>query len=243
MGAVADQLTWTADVKSAAKRWLRIATYDGDGTEITDTTEDADLERLFNTAVKLADLYVNNPFMENVPRVVFDGVEAADYITINGQSYTARDAGDEEELEFALGSSDSEAAGNFVALVNSTTLAGSWDAIGVEGVAATKQTDVGVYVTFTPRNRESDVEDIVVSSSDDDKLMVRYVRTQITLPDAITQWVFGYMMRRYENPQGLTLVKDASGVTRHYTGMRGEINAMEVDYTDLAPFRLPVGFG
>lgn len=240
MGAVADQLTWTADVTSAAKRWLRIATYDTDGAEITDTTEDADLERLFDTAVKLADLYVNNPFMENVPQVVFDGIEAADYIVVNGQSYTARDTGDEEELEFALGSSDSEAANNFVTLVNSTTLAGSWGAIGVEGVKATN--DSGT-VTFAHRNRESDVEDIVVSSSDDDKLMVRYVRTQITLPDAITQWVFGYMMRRYENPQGLTLVKDASGVTRYYTGMRGEINAMEVDYTDLAPFRLPAGFG
>ncbi|GAF68414.1 unnamed protein product, partial [marine sediment metagenome] len=150
------------------------------------------LEALFNGAKRKADGYLNNPFEVLNPTIAFSGVVADDYIVVNGRQYTAKAVADEDELYFALGASDSLTADNFCTYVNSTTLGGTWGATGVEGVLATNASGA---VTLTRRQGYADCDLIEVTSSDEDKLLVRQVLTQTSIPDAVIQWICQYCKR------------------------------------------------
>ena len=221
MITVAETLTWDDTFKARAKRWLRV-TWD---------TEDDDLEMLFDTAVSLADLYIDDPFEEIRPTIAVDSLEEGDYVTINGASFTAADAEDEDEREFAIAASNTLTADNLCALINSTTLGGSWGAVGVEGVLATNAAG-----TITLSRRRSDGKSIACSSSDEDRLLVRQVRTNLTLPSVVSQFVLQFMKRRYVNREALMMEQEQGAGSKTYGGFKSEAEAMAVDYTLLEPY-------
>jgi hypothetical protein len=225
MGAVATGLTWTSN-KVAIKAYLNV-----DGTDF-----DTLLEALFNSAVARADSYLNNPFEEIEPTIALSSIVVGDYVTVNGASFTARTALDEDEREFAVESTDSATADNLCALINSTTLGGSYGAVGVAGVLATNVTGTITLTKIYPN-----ATDITCSSSDEDRLLVRHVRTAQSLPNAILQWVMQDMYRNFENRQALMQETVTGQGVRMYTSLRGEESGMSQNFDLIAMYRLIPG--
>lgn len=198
------------------------------------------LEALFNAAKRKADQYLNNPFEVLNPTIVFDGVEENDYITVNGQTYTAKETADEDDLYFALGADDEETADNFVAYVNSTTLGGTWGATGVHGVTAANSSGT---VTLTRRQDYPLSKLIEVASSDEDKLLVRQVRTQISIPDVVEQWILQYIKRHFDN-RAAVIQKNLSGKSLEmYLSMKSEEAGLVDNYDLISQYRLTPGWG
>jgi len=198
------------------------------------------LEALFDSAKRRADTYLNNPFEEINPTIVFNGVTAGDYITITfgDQSplYTAWATESEDDLYFAVGSDDSETADNFCALVNSTTLGGSYGAVGVEGLLATNASG-----TVTLTRRYGYVGDIGVVTSDDTKLLTRQIRSSIDIPDEVIQWLFQFVKRHFDNRDAL-MQKNVSGRdVKMWVSMKAEESGMVDNFNLISHLRIPVG--
>ena len=225
MGAVATGLTWTTN-KAAIKSYLNV-----DGTDY-----DTLLETLFDSAVARADSYLNNPFEEIEPTIVLSSIEVGDYVTVNGASFTARTALDEDEREFAIGDTDSATADNLCALINSTTLGGSYGVVGVVGVLATNSSGTITLTKIYPN-----AEDITCASSDETRLLVRHVRTAQSLPNAILQWVMQDMYRNFENRQALIQESVVGQGQRMYLSMKSEEAGMTQNYDLIAMYRLIPG--
>lgn len=196
------------------------------------------LEELFKAAKHKADEFLNNPFEVLNPVIAFSDVEKADYIVVNGQTYTVADALDEDELEFALGADDSETADNFCALVNSTTLGGSYGAVGVEGVLATNAEGT---VTLTRRYGYANCEDIEVESSDEDRLLVRQVRASIDIPEDVPQWIFQRVKRHFDNRDALIQENVSGRGVKMWLTMKSEEAGMVDNFDLISHLRIPVG--
>ena len=196
------------------------------------------LEVLFNASKRKADEYLNNPFTEIVPTVVFDGVVADDYIIVNGKTYTCKATADEDELEFALGATDSDTADNFAAYVNSTSLGGSYGATGAEGVTAAN-TSGSVTLTADYGNADG----IVVTSSDDDTLLARDVLTSKTIPEDVNQWIYQRVRRHFRNRSAL-MSESQSGIGQNmYVSMKSEESGMADTFDTISHLRLTPGLG
>ena len=226
-GPVYTNLVWATE-KATLKSYCRV-----DGTD-----HDTLLEALFNGAKRKADEYLNNPFEVLNPTVVFDGVVADDYIVVNGKQYTCKATADEDELYFELGATDSDTADNFVAYVNSTTLGGTWGATGVAGVLAANSSGT---VTFSRRYGNND--EIVVTSSDEDKLLVRQVRTSTDIPQDVNQWIYQYVYRNFKNRLA-SMSTTVTGQDSHmYVSMKAEESGMLTNYDLISHLRLMPGLG
>lgn len=221
---------------------LSFATYEAtlkqycqvDGTEYDDI-----LEALFNAAKVKADTFLNNPFEVLNVTITFAEVEAYDWVTINGQTYTAAAATDEDNLYFAVGATDSDTADNLCSMVNSTTLGGSYGTVGVPGILATNASGV---VTLTRRYPYPDSKPIKVTSVDDETLMVRQVRTSLDIPNEVYQWIYQYVFRHFRNP-GAVIQESVSGEgQKMWIGMKSEEAGMVDNYNLIQPYRIPVGF-
>lgn len=211
---------------------------DADATGVSDY--DALLEALFDAAKRRADTYLNNPFEEIVPTIVFDGVVAGDYITIgfgdHSPMYTARATVDEDELEFAVGATDSDTADNFCALVNSTTLGGSYGSVGIEGLLATN-TAGSVALT----RRYGYVGDIDVTTNSDTKLLARQVRTSIDIPDEVIQWLFQFVKRHFDNRDALMQENVSGRSVQMWVSMKAEETGMVDNFNLISHLRLSAG--
>ena len=226
-GPVYTNLDWD-DEDFYVKAYCRV-----DGTDHNDL-----LKRLFDAAKRKADEYLNNPFEVLNPTVVFSGVVANDYIVVNGKTYTCKATADEDELDFALGASDTLTADNFVAYVNSSTLGGSYGATGVVGVLAANSSGT---VTFS--RRYGNYDDIVVTSSNDTKLMVRQVRTSTDIPVDVNQWVYQYVYRNFKNRLA-SMSSSVSGQDSHmYVSMKAEESGMLTNFDLISHLRLMPGLG
>jgi len=203
-----------------------------DGTDF-----DGLLEELFDAGKRAADEYLNNPFEIHNPTVVFSGVVANDTITVNGQTYTAAAALDEDELEFLVGASDTATADNFVALVNSTTEGGTYGNVGVPGVNAANSSGT---VTFT--RRFNNIDDIVITSSDDDKLLIRQVRVNDDIPEAIVQWLFQYTKRHFENREAVIQENISGKGLKMFLSLKSEEDGMGHNFSLIRQWRLMPGF-
>ena len=224
-GPVYTGLVW-ATYKSLVRTYCGV-----DGSD-----HDALLEVLFNASKRKADEYLNNPFTEIVPTVVFDGVVADDYIVVNGKTYTCKATADEDELEFALGSDDSETADNFAAYVNSTSLGGSYGATGAEGVTAANTSG-----SVTLKADYGYADDIVVTSSDEDTLLVRDVLTSTDIPEDVNQWLYQRIRRHFRNRSAL-MSESQSGVGQNmYVSMKSEESGMADTFDTISHLRLCPG--
>jgi len=199
--------------------------------------EDELILALYAAAKRAADEYLNNPFEEIIPQVKFTAVLAGHAITVDGACFTAADEKDEDKRYFKVGENDSETADNFCELVNSTTLGGSYGAVGIEGVIATNTDGTVKFTKRYPR-----VEDIVVTSSTATRLLVRFVRTELDIPDPVKLWCLLYVKRHFENRDGHLQknVKGSGSVV--WAPNRPETQGLGEDYTLISPLRLPVGF-
>jgi hypothetical protein len=207
--------------------------------QVDGTTYDTILEALFNAAKAKADTFLNNPFEVVNPTIVLSGVSADDWVTINGQTYTAATTGDEENLEFAVGSTDSDTADNLCALINSTTEGGSYGIVGVPGVTAT---NVAGTITLTREFPYPDRRKIEVESADEDTMMVRQVRTTGSIPYEVYQWIYQYVYRHFRNPGAVMQESIAGDGTKMWVGMRAEGAGMADNYDLIQQYRIPVGF-
>ncbi len=223
MGAVYDGLAW-ASYKVLLKAYLYV-----DGTDF-----DTLLEELFSSAKRRADEYLNNPFETLVPTIVFASVVAGDSITVNGQDYTAAALDNEDEREFKVGATDTLTAAAFCALVNSTTVGGSYGEVGVPGVLATP---TGASVALT--RRYPNVTAIECTSSNDTKLLVRHVRTSTGIPEAVRQWVYQDVFRHFEN-RGAVGSEGIDGVGQKTWA--GVVQGFLTNFDLISQYRLPVGF-
>jgi len=230
-GPVYTRIEWEEEGADPTEKTLVKAYCNVDGT-----TFDSLLERLFNAAKRDADAFLNNPFEELNPTIAFSGVEADDWIEVNGLMFTAADELDEDELEFAVGDTDSDTADNFVALVNSTTLGGSYDVVGVAGVSATNSEG-----TVTLARRFGNVDGIDVDSSDEDKLLVRQVRTNTTIPEEVYTWIYQYIFRNFRNPGAILQESVAGKGQQMWVGMKSEESGMTTNYDLIARFKKVVG--
>ena len=233
-GRIYTDLTW-ATYKALVIGYCDLYA-DDDGV----SSHDDLLEALFDAAKRKADGYLNNPFEVLQPSIVFSSVVENDYITVNGQTYTAKDTADEDELHFALGDDDSEAAENFCTYVNSTTLGGSFGVVGVAGVLATNTDGT---VVLTRRQGYANSKPIEVYSSDEDTLMVRQVRTQIDIPESVVQWIMQFCKRHFANRAALMQQGISGKLTELYLGMRSEQAGMVDNYDLISMWRLSPGFG
>jgi len=260
MGKVADTLDWDTE-KTTVKANCYI-----DGTD-----HDTLLEALFDGAVAKADAYLNNPFEELRPTITLSSIVAGDYVTIgignlpelhgteiperylvasrSGSlsacagglaTYEAADELDEDEREFALGDNDAEAATNLAALINSTTLGGSYGAVGVDGVEATVGSGESTNVITLSRRYPGHGE-IYVSSSDEDTMLIRQVRTAITLPAAVYHWVYQYIFRHFYNRAALIQDSTPGQGSKMYLSMKSEEAGLVDNYDLLRPWRLAPG--
>ena len=219
-GPVYTNIEWEEAGADPTEKTLLLAYCGVDGS-----THDALLERMFNAAKRRADGYLNNPFEVINTTCVFDTVIADDYIVVNGKTYTCKATADEDELYFALGASDTLTADNFCTYVNSTSLGGSYGATGVEGVLATNASGT---VTFTRRYGNED--DIVVTSSDEDTLLVRQVRTSTDIPVDVNQWIYQYVRRHFRNRSALMMdTQDGIG-SDMYVSMKSEESGMNENW-------------
>lgn len=231
-GPVYTRIEWEEDGADPTEKTI-VRKYCGlDGSDFDD-----ELKQLFDAAKRTADRYLNNPFKELVPTIVFSGVTANDYIVVNGQQYTAADEADEDDLYFAVGDSDSDTADNFVALVNSTTLGGSYGTVGVEGVTASNASG-----TVTLSRDYENVDDIVVTSSDEDTLMVRQVWTNTDIPEEVNQWIHQYIARNFHNPEAVMQTNVAGVGGKMYVSMKSEESGMKTNFGLISFLRIPVGF-
>jgi len=201
-----------------------------DGTDF-----DALLVALFDAAKRKADEYLCNPFEVLRPTIVFSGVEENDYITVNGRTYTVADELDEDELDFALGDTDSDTADNFCALVNSTTLGGSYGTVGVAGVTAANSEGT---VTLSRRYAYPNGKLITAVSSDEDKLLVRQVRTSIDIPEDIIQWLMQRVKRHFDNRDALIQENISGESVKMWLSMKGEEAGMVDNFDLLSHYRL-----
>jgi len=256
MGKVADTLTF-ADEKAKIKSYCFI-----DGTD-----HDTLLEALFDAAVVKADTYLNNPFEELRPTIVCASVAVGDtvtvgigklpelsgteiperYLTASGSgslsvhsndlaTYKAAAARDEDEREFAVGDTDGDTATNLAALINSTTLGGSYGAVGVDGVSASVD-----GATITLSRRYPGHGEVYVSSSSKTTLLVRQVRTAMSLPAAVNQWIYQYIYRHFKN-RGALIQETVTGQgTKMWLSMKSEEAGLVDNYDLLAPYRLAPG--
>jgi len=224
------------------------------------------LEALFDSAKRRADTYLNNPFEEINPTITFDGVVAGNSISIGlgkvdpgsgeqiaeryliasgttlsmagekSHTYTAAIAKDEDALEFAVGATDSETADNFCELVNSATLGGSYGTVGMEGVLATN-----VNGTVTLTRRYGNVDDIVVTSGDSTRLLVRQMRTTVDIPYEVIQWLYQFVKRHFDNRDAL-MQKNVSGRdVKMWVSMKAEESGMVDNFNLISHLRVPVG--
>jgi len=230
-GPVYTNIEWEKDGADPTEKTLVLAYCGVDGSDHDDL-----LERMFNAAKRRADEYLNNPFEVLNPTVVFDTVVADDYIVVNGKTYTVKATADEDALYFALGVDDSETADNFCTYVNSTTLGGTWGATGVEGVLAANSEGT---VTFTRRYGNPD--DIVVTSSDEDKLLVRQVRTLIDIPVDVNQWIYQYVRRHFRNRSALMMDTPAGIGSEMYVSMKSEESGMTENWDLIRHLRFSPG--
>jgi len=199
--------------------------------------EDVLILAMAAAATKAADEYLNNPFEGIVPQVKFTAVLASHAITVDSVCFTAADAKDEDKREFVVGVDDSETADNFCELVNSTTLGGSYGAVGVEGVIATNTDGTVKFTKRYPR-----VEDIVVTSSTATRLLVRNVRTELAVPDPVKVWCLLYVKRHFMNRDGhLQRNVDGLGSTM-WIPIKAEGQGIGEDYTLISLLRLLPGF-
>lgn len=228
-GPVYTNLVW--DDENGLKTLLKAYCY-VDGTDY-----DTLLEELFKAAKRKADEYLNNPFEVLNPTIVFSGVEKGDYITVNGRTYTVADVLDEDELYFALGETDSDTADNFCVLVNSTTLGGSYGAVGVAGVSAAN--DEGT-VTLTRRYPYPDTKLIEVASSDEDKLLVRQVRTAVTIPEDVEQWIMQRVKRHFDNRDALIQENISGKGVKVWISMKEETGMVD-NFDLISQYRLLPG--
>ena len=228
------------DLAFADYKALIIAYCDLYSDDDGDSDHDTLLEALFNAAKRKVDGYLNNPFEVLNPTIAFSSVVANDYITVNGQTYTAKATADEDDLYFALGDDDSGTADNFVAYVNSTTLGGSYGVVGVNGILATNSEGT---VTLTRRQGYALSKLIEVSSSDEDKLMVRQVRTQISIPDVVTQWICQFIKRHFDNRAALIQKQLTGKSLEMYLSMKSEEAGLVDNYDLLSQYRLTPGWG
>ena len=226
-GPVYTNLNWGTE-KTLVKAYCRV-----DGT-----THDDLIERLFYAAKRRADEYLNNPFEVLNPTVVFSSVVVDDYIVVNGKTYTCATTADEDELDFALAGTDSLTADNFVAYVNSTTLGGSYGATGVAGVLAANSSGT---VTFT--RRYGNYDDIVVTSSDEDTLMVRQVRTSTDIPVDVNQWVYQYVARNFRNRLAAIQSSVAGQDSAMFASMKTEEAGMTTNFDLISHLRIMPGLG
>lgn len=224
-GPVYTNVVW-ADEKVLIKVYCAV---DGDD-------HDTLLKALFDAAKRKADEYLNNPFEELNPVIVFSGVVADDYIVVNGKQYTVKATADEDELYFALGADDSETADNFCAYVNSTTLGGTWGATGVAGVLAANSEG-----TVTLTRRYGNVDDIEISSSDEDKLLVRQVRTSVDIPEVVIQWICQFIRRHFKNREALMQENIAGKSVKMWLSMKSEESGMTDNFDLISQYRIPVG--
>lgn len=226
-GPVYTNVLWATE-KTVVKSYCRV-----DGTD-----HDTLLEALFDGAKRKADEYLNNPFEVINATVVFDGVVADDHIVVNGKTYTCKATADEDELYFALGASDTLTADNFVTYVNSTTLGGSYGATGVAGVLAANSSGT---VTFSRRYGNNDA--IVVTSSDEDKLLVRQVRTSTDIPEDVNQWIYQYIARNFRNRMAAMQTSVAGQDSAMYVSMKSEESGMQTNFDLISHLRLSPGLG
>ena len=217
-----------ADYSTALKQYCQV-----DGTEY-----DTILEALFNAATKKADTFLNNPFETQNVTIALSGVTANDWVEINGQTYTAAAATDEEEREFAVGATDSITADNLAALINSTTLGGSYGAVGVPGITATNASGT---ITLTRRYNYPDSKVIKADSADDETMLVRQVRTSQSIPDEVYQWIYQYVFRHWRNPGAVVQESVAGEGQRMWVGMKSEESGMADSYDIIHQYRIPVG--
>lgn len=258
MGAVASGLSW-ATLADTIRAYCNV-----DGT-----THDTVLQALFNAACAKADTYLNNPFEEIKPTITLASITAGDTVSIGlgrldvgtgeeyrerymnasaaGQLaydaaayavYTAATATDEDDLEFKIEATDTLTAVGLVALINSTTLGGSYGAVGVPGVLAS---NVAGVITLT--KRYPNVKDIVVTSSDADRLKVRWVRTSLSLPAEVTQWVCQYVFRHWKNPAALIQESITGATSVTWGGTELGESGMQDNYELIRMYRISPGFG
>lgn len=217
MGAIYDSLDW-ATYKTQAKDHLRI-----NGTD-----DDTLLEQLFNAAKRKADAYCNRPWKENIPQVTFASVQSGDSIAVDDIAFTAGTATDADARKFKVGVDDATDAAAFAALVNSTTIDGSYE-IGLEDVIATASSGV---VKLT--KREPRAKDITVTSSDKTRLRVDYILTDETIPEEVFTWILEYMWHHYERRvSGIKMERASTGGTLHEYGA--------VDYSLIEHLRVNPG--
>lgn len=236
MGSVYTEMAW-ADNKTLVLAYCQV---DANASGVSDY--DALLEALFNAGKKRADSYLNNPFEEINATIVFSGVVANDsiYLKFGDRSltYTAQATGDEDNLYFAIGADDEETADNFCALVNSTTLGGSYGSVGLEGILAANVTG-----TVTLTRRYGYVGAISVESDSDTRLLVRQVRTDVTIPSEVTHWLCQFVKRHFDNRDAL-MQKNVSGRdVKMWVSMKAEESGMIDNFDLLAHLRIPVGLG
>lgn len=193
------------------------------------------LEALFDAAKRKADEYLCNPFEVLRPTIAFSGVEVNDYITVNGQTYKVAATADEDELYFALGDTDSDTADNFCTLVNSTTLGGSYGAVGVAGVLGANSEGT---VTLSRRYAYPNGKLIEVASSDEDKLLVRQVRTSIDIPEDIIQWIMQRVSRHFRNRDALIQENITGESVKMWLSMKSEEAGMIDNFDLLSHYRL-----
>ena len=226
-GPVYTNLVWATE-KTVLKSYCRV-----DGTD-----HDTLLEALFDGAKRKADEYLNNPFEVLNPTIVFSSVVADDYIVVNGKQYTCKAVADEDGLYFALGATDSDTADNFVAYVNSTTLGGTWGATGVAGVLAANSSGT---VTLSRRYGNNDA--IVVTSSDEDTLLVRQVRTSTDIPEDVNQWIYQYVARNFRNRLASMQASVSGQDSTMFVSMRSEESGMGTNYDLISHLRICPGLG
>ena len=231
-GPVYTRIEWEEDGADPTEK-TQVKAY----CHVDGATHDDLLETLFNAAKRKADLFLNNPFEELNPTIVFSSVVDGDYITVNGLTYTCKSALDEDELYFALGDTDSDTADNFVALVNSTTLGGSYGVVGVAGVTASNSSG-----TVTLTRRYPNVDAIEVSSADEDRLLVRQVRTNTDIPQCVNQWIYQYVMRHFRNRMALMQESVTGQSQKMWVSMKSEESGMKTTYDLISHLRIPVGF-
>jgi hypothetical protein len=156
--------------------------------------EDTIVNALLDTAKRAMDDFLNNPFEELIPTIVFSSVVAEQGVTIDGQTYTCKPIGgaDPEWRQFEVGATDNDTANNFVALVNSDILSARYGPRGVQGCTATNANG-----TVTLAKRYPRAQDFEVTSSWE-TLLVTYVRTNRALPEVLTPACLRIIARLYE---------------------------------------------
>jgi len=151
--------------------------------------------------------------------------------------YTAAAAKDEDDLEFAIGETDTATADNLCELINSSTYGGSYGAVGVPGVLAENSSGV---ITLTRRYPES--RDIYVTSSNKTRLLVRQVRTSLDIPAPVYQWIYQRIKRHFDNRDAVIQENVTGQSVKMWLSMKSEASGMTENFSLLAPYRLEPGF-